>query len=64
MHLAGPRGLFFYFIAIGSLLTILVLWRSVTSPGVPKEEQQEFIPIPRTTPVGTELNPRQPKSES
>ena len=59
MHIAGPCGLFFYFIFIGSLLTVLVLWRSMTTPGVPKEEQQEFVPVPRTTPIGAELSPRQ-----
>ena len=59
MHIAGPCGLFFYFTFIGSLLTVLVLWRSVTTPGVPKKEQQEFVPVPRTTPIGAELNPRQ-----
>ncbi|WP_304985497.1 hypothetical protein [Coxiella-like endosymbiont] len=45
-------GLFIYFVIIGSILTLLVLWRSFTSPGIPKDKQQEFISIPRTTPHG------------
>ena len=59
MHLLGWRGLFIYFLIIGALLTLIVAWRALTSPGVPLEEQQKFIAIPRTTPVGAELNPRQ-----
>ncbi|WP_244897120.1 hypothetical protein [Candidatus Coxiella mudrowiae] len=53
--------MFIYFVIIGSILTLLVLWQSFTSLGVPKDKQQEFISIPQTTPIGSELTPRQTK---
>lgn len=61
MHTAGARGLFIYFIVISGILALLIFWRSLTSPGIPKDKQQEFISLPRTTPVGAELTPRQTK---
>ncbi len=59
MHALGPQGLFIYFGIITILLTGVIVWRSMTTPAVPADERRAFTPVPRTTPVGTELSTQQ-----
>jgi len=57
-YIFGPLGLFVYFAIISGLLGVFFSWRRTKKSPTPVEEQQEFVLIPRTTPVVTELDPR------
>ncbi|MBP9722638.1 MAG: MFS transporter [Gammaproteobacteria bacterium] len=56
MKVFGSDGLFIYFIMLFSVLTILLCWRKTIKANVPQEEH--FFPIPTTTPVMSEIDPR------
>jgi MFS family permease len=58
INIIGPLGLFVYFSLVLGILTIFFSWRRKQKSATPVEEQQEFVPVPRTTPVATGLDPR------
>jgi len=54
----GTKGLIYYLIVLSVLLGWFLLWRKSTAPQTTQEEQQEYITVPHTTPVASELDPR------
>lgn len=56
MSLLGVDGLFVYFATISFILALLLCWRKTTKSNVVQEES--FLPIPTTTPVMAEIDPR------
>ena len=54
----GANGLIFYFIALSLILGWFLLWRKTTAPQVSLEDQQDYITVPQTTPIASELDPR------
>lgn len=56
MTVMGNDGLFIYFILINGLLGAYFIWRRVYIPAALREEQ--FISVPQTTPIISELDPR------
>ncbi len=58
MEMAGPVGLFVFQAFVALLITAYALWRMFQRPPVPGDEQGEFRPLPRTTGVASELDPR------
>jgi MFS family permease len=54
----GKSGLIFYFIALSFILGVFLLWRKTSTPQVSNEEQQDYIAMPQTTPIASELDPR------
>lgn len=54
----GSNGLIYYFILLSLLLSVFLLWRKTTAPQAPNEEQQDYIMVPQTTPIASELDPR------
>ncbi len=61
MHTIGPLGLFVYFALVSGILGLFFLWSHTRKSRTPVEEQQEFVAVPRMTPVATELDPRAEK---
>ena len=55
---SGPSGLFIFFTAVMMLLGLFTLYRMVNGKPVPLAEKTEFVAIPATTPILTELDPR------
>ncbi|MCH9634546.1 MAG: putative MFS-type transporter YcaD [Chlamydiae bacterium] len=58
MNVFGPSGLYVYFSVISSLVGGIGLYRKRFKPSIPLREQVEYRPIPRTTPMVSELDPR------
>lgn len=58
----GPVGLFIYFGVITGLLGVFFAWRRTQKSATPVAEQQDFVAVPRTTPVATNLDPRAEES--
>lgn len=58
MDLIGPSGLIVYFILLSSLLIWFISFRRSKRLHVPIDKQEKFIPIPRTTPLASEFDPR------
>lgn len=56
MQRFGPSGLLIYFVVVSSLLCIFFIWRRTAKAAAPREEN--FISVPQTTPVLSELDPR------
>lgn len=54
----GPTGLFVYTGAVGVMLTAFTFWRMRQRAAPPLDEQGHFQPLPRTTPLVGELDPR------
>lgn len=54
----GKSGIFLFFITVTSLLSLYLLSRIFVKKAPPQEEQQSFIPVPQTTPIIAELDPR------
>jgi len=55
MHVL-PNGYLLYFIAVCICLIIFLSIRRLQREAVPQEEH--FIPVPQTTPIAAELDPR------
>ncbi len=53
----GPHAFFGYIGAVAAGLTGFVLYRMAKRHALPVEEQQEFVALPRLSPVGAELHP-------
>lgn len=58
MTYVGATGLFLFTGVVGVLSLGLGLWRLAARPSLPNEEQGPYLPLPRTTPVLTPLDPR------
>jgi len=56
IHLLGPNGLFIYFALISGLLGLFFLWRKTYVTASTQEER--FVPMPGTTPIAAEMDPR------
>lgn len=56
MHISEFNGYLGYFIVINIILIIFLSVRRVQKKSVPQEEQ--FLPVPQTTPIAAELDPR------
>ena len=54
----GPNGLFIYFMFICIFLIGFILWRAQQTAPVPLDEQQQYVAVPRTSQVATEMDPR------
>lgn len=61
MKLIGINGLFLYFITISAILAIFFSWRKIWV--APRKHDETFIPIPQTTPITAEMDPRGEISE-
>jgi MFS family permease len=54
----------FLFVSVVAIATVLFgLWRMREAPAAPAAEQVSFVAVPRTSPAGTELDPRQDEIE-
>jgi len=51
----GPRGLFYYTAAVAFLLALYVLQRLFVSSATVHEAKEDFIAVPRTTPVALDM---------
>lgn len=58
MALLGAVGVFVTFTVVASALGVYLLYRTSMSAPVKEEDQQDFVAIPVTTPVASELDPR------
>ncbi len=56
-------GLFLFTAATAAGTVLFGLWRVYRAPPASAEEQVAFVAVPRTSPAGTELDPRQPDEE-
>lgn len=54
----GPIGLFIYFSVVASGLGCLLVWRKFCKAAIPAAKHVEFVSMPQTTPVLSELDPR------
>ncbi|HLB06147.1 MAG TPA: MFS transporter, partial [Alphaproteobacteria bacterium] len=60
INLVGPEGLFYWFALVAALLAAFTVVRMIQRAPVPVEQQEHFVPVPQTTPVVAELDPRTP----
>ncbi len=58
MAITKPSGLFLFTAVLSLLLSIYASWRHHVLPPQPEKTKEPFEPMPSTTPVGTELDPR------
>jgi len=58
MTAIGPLGLFAFISAVGAVAGLYAFWRMGRRPSPSSEERGAFRPLPRTTPVASELDPR------
>lgn len=58
MGMLGPGGLYYYIGAIMGCLVLFAAYRVRRRPTVPAEEKDPVVPVPRTTHVAYELDPR------
>ena len=63
MGLAGPFGLFVFTGAATAILASFVMYRMTRREPLPVEDQTPFSPMPATTPVIAELDPRSEPEE-
>lgn len=59
-----PEGLMLYFIAIMSITGVFFLIRMAYRPAIYTSEEQHFIPVPRTTPIVAQIDPRSDAEET
>ena len=59
MDQLGPLGLFAFTAGIGVLLALFAFWRTRAAPTIPLEDQAPYQPVPRTSVVTYEMDPRQ-----
>ncbi|HET9679397.1 MAG TPA: MFS transporter, partial [Gammaproteobacteria bacterium] len=57
MNNVGPAGLYWFAAGISLLLAAAVYWRHEREP-VNVEDQSHYMPMPRTSPVISQLDPR------
>lgn len=58
MRVAGNGGLFFFFAAVGGILSLFVAWRMRRRAPLPNAEQGSFVAVPQTTAEAVTLDPR------
>ncbi len=58
MNFFGHTGIFIYFIVTCISLGLYLLTRVIVSDPTTATEHQDFVPLPNTTPVAAELDPR------
>ncbi len=58
-----PEGLMLYFIAIMSITGIFFLIRMAYRPAIYSSDEQPFVPVPRTTPIVAQIDPRSEAEE-
>lgn len=58
MQQLGPLGLFVFTAITGVLLSLFAFWRTRVAPKLPMEDQAPFRPVPRTSVVAYEMDPR------
>lgn len=58
MEAVGPGGLFAFTALVGAATAAFALWRMRQRAPVPTSEQVQFLPLPRTTPLAGQLDPR------
>lgn len=63
MAALGPVGLFAFIAGMGAFSALYAFWRMSRRPAPGPEERGPFRPLPRTTPVAAELDPRAPPPE-
>jgi MFS family permease len=62
---SGPAGLFYFNAVIAVGFGLFGVWRMTRRAALPKEEQGPWVPLPRTTPMVYELDPRaEPEAEA
>lgn len=59
-----PEGLMLYFITIMSITGVFFLIRMAYRPAIYTSEEQHFIPVPRTTPIVAQIDPRSDAEET
>ena len=58
MHFLGEEGLFIFIALVCCCLILFAVWRIQQRAAMPIEEQGDYVPLPRTSPKVTELDPR------
>lgn len=58
MTAIGPQGLFLHIALASAALAGFALYRMGQRPPVPKEDQEQFVAVPETTPMVHKLDPR------
>lgn len=64
INLIGPEGFFIYVIAVCILLCGFLLWRVQMRAPMSVEDQSQYVAMPRTSPVISELDPRGEDTEA
>jgi len=60
MSAVGPSGLFILIAAATGVTAAFGFWRLAARPAAPKERQQSYQALPRTTPAAAALDPLAP----
>ncbi|MDP6786907.1 MAG: MFS transporter [Rhodospirillales bacterium] len=63
ISLVGPFGLFIFIAAVALAIASFTFWRMGQRPAPTAEQQAPFQPVPRTTPVASQLDPRSESGE-
>ena len=63
MTYIDPSALFLYVSVLSLLLIAIGLWKLKKSPKLQEDDQGEYIPLPRTTPLAYYLDPRQEEKD-
>ena len=58
MGVMGPHGFFAYIAACMAAFAAFVLYRMLARAPLPAEEQEHVVPLPRMSPIASELDPR------
>ncbi|GAB4391799.1 MAG: MFS transporter [Gammaproteobacteria bacterium] len=64
IHYFMIPGIFFYYVLICVFLAGFFAWRKFQKPATPKAAQEQFVIMPQTTPVVSELDPRSEEQKS
>lgn len=60
----GPIALFGFIAGSACILGVVGLYSSLFHPQVPAEDQGEYVPLPPTTPVAYDMDPRAPEENA
>ncbi|WP_343560989.1 MFS transporter [Kiloniella sp. b19] len=58
MHFVGPGGLFLHTVILAVTFIAIALYRMSRRTSLPREERNEYIPVPPSSPVISRLDPR------
>lgn len=64
INLVGPSSLFLHTALVHGLFTLYGMYRMTQRATRPAEEQEKYVPVPRTSPIIFQLDPRTPEKES